>query len=97
MSRDSLWLYCCFPGTPGTVDNKRVADLENAIAKSRSRVEKELKPRLKELEEKETQQRDTILGMIKDINTILDDIANLEEIRKNIPNGCYNIPPIERP
>ncbi|XP_051731184.1 laminin subunit gamma-2 [Ctenopharyngodon idella] len=84
-------------GTPGTVDNKRVADLENAIAKSRSRVEKELKPRLKELEEKETQQRDTILGMIKDINTILDDIANLEEIRKNIPNGCYNIPPIERP
>lgn len=72
-------------------------DLENAIAKSRSRVDKELRPRLRELEEKEAQQRASISGMINDIDTILADIANLEEIRKNIPNGCYNIPPIERP
>ncbi|XDV27541.1 hypothetical protein PO909_031046 [Leuciscus waleckii] len=84
-------------GTPGTVDDKRVNDLENAIAKSRSRVDKELRPRLRELEEKEVLQRASISGMINDIDTILADIANLEEIRKNIPNGCYNIPPIERP
>ncbi|KAG1934783.1 laminin subunit gamma-2 [Pimephales promelas] len=84
-------------GTPGTVDDKRVADLETAIAKSRNRVETELRPRLRELEEKEAQQRASISGMINDIDTILADIANLEEIRKSIPNGCYNIPPIERP
>uniref|UniRef100_A0A673J6E4 Laminin subunit gamma-2-like n=1 Tax=Sinocyclocheilus rhinocerous TaxID=307959 RepID=A0A673J6E4_9TELE len=84
-------------GTPGTVDDTRLAELEDAVNKSRSRVEKELRPRLRELEEKEAQQRATIAGMINDIDTILADIANLEEIRKSIPNGCYNIPPIERP
>uniref|UniRef100_A0A8C1ZXL0 Laminin, gamma 2 n=1 Tax=Cyprinus carpio TaxID=7962 RepID=A0A8C1ZXL0_CYPCA len=84
-------------GTPGTVDDTRLVELENAITESRSRVEKELRPKLRELEKKEAQQRDTIAGMISDIDTILADIANLEEIRKSIPNGCYNIPPIERP
>uniref|UniRef100_A0A8C1ZXJ0 Laminin, gamma 2 n=1 Tax=Cyprinus carpio TaxID=7962 RepID=A0A8C1ZXJ0_CYPCA len=77
-------------------ENVRMS-LENAITESRSRVEKELRPKLRELEKKEAQQRDTIAGMISDIDTILADIANLEEIRKSIPNGCYNIPPIERP
>uniref|UniRef100_A0A672NGA7 Laminin subunit gamma 2 n=1 Tax=Sinocyclocheilus grahami TaxID=75366 RepID=A0A672NGA7_SINGR len=75
----------------------QITELENAVTKSRSRVEKELRPRLRDLEEKEAQQRATIAGMINDIDTILADIANLEEIRKSIPNGCYNIPPIERP
>uniref|UniRef100_A0A673GN29 Laminin subunit gamma-2-like n=1 Tax=Sinocyclocheilus rhinocerous TaxID=307959 RepID=A0A673GN29_9TELE len=75
----------------------QITELEDAVAKSRSRVEKELRPRLRDLEEKEAQQRATIAGMINDIDTILADIANLEEIRKSIPNGCYNIPPIERP
>ncbi|XP_051554697.1 laminin subunit gamma-2-like [Myxocyprinus asiaticus] len=84
-------------GSPGMVDEKRVTDLESAVARSRSHVEKELRPRLKELEEKEAQQRATIANMISDIDTILADIANLEEIRKSIPEGCYNIPPIERP
>uniref|UniRef100_A0A8C1ALP8 Laminin subunit gamma 1 n=1 Tax=Cyprinus carpio carpio TaxID=630221 RepID=A0A8C1ALP8_CYPCA len=71
--------------------------MPDTVTKSRSRVEKELRPKLRELEEKEAQQRNTIAGMIKDIDTILADIANLEEIRKSIPNGCFNIPPIERP
>lgn len=84
-------------GTPGTIDDKRVADLENAITKSRRRVEDELRPKLRELEAKDAQQRATITGMINDIDTILADIANLEEIHKNIPEGCFNIPPIERP
>ncbi len=79
------------------MNNTRLAELEDAVTKSRSRVEKELRPRLRDLEEKEAQQRASIAGMINDIDTILADIANLEEIRKSIPNGCYNIPPIERP
>ncbi|KTF94687.1 hypothetical protein cypCar_00002409 [Cyprinus carpio] len=84
-------------GTSGKIDDTRLAELEDTVTKSRSRVEKELRPKLRELEEKEAQQRNTIAGMIKDIDTILADIANLEEIRKSIPNGCFNIPPIERP
>ncbi|KAL0201009.1 hypothetical protein M9458_004196, partial [Cirrhinus mrigala] len=63
-----------------TVNDTRLAELEDAVAKSRSRVQKELRPRLRDLEEKEAQQRATIAGMINDIDTILADIANLEEI-----------------
>lgn len=73
-----------------------MTDLENAIATSRKRVETELKPRLKELEDKDAQQRAAITRMISDIKTILADISNLEEINKTIPSGCFNTPPIER-
>ncbi|KAI5103910.1 laminin subunit gamma-2 [Silurus meridionalis] len=83
-------------GTPGDLDNKKVADLENAINTSRRSVETELKPRLRELEDKEAQQRAAITRMISDIETILADIGNLEHINQTIPNGCFNTPPIER-
>ncbi|XP_060786974.1 laminin subunit gamma-2 [Neoarius graeffei] len=83
-------------GSPEAVDEKKVTDLENAIATSRKRVETELKPRLKELEDKEVQQRAAFTRMISDIETILADISNLEEINKTIPSGCFNTPPIER-
>ncbi|XP_065132704.1 laminin subunit gamma-2 [Paramisgurnus dabryanus] len=84
-------------GSPVLVDEKRVSELEKAVDESRRRVENELRPKLKELEEKEAQQRDAIKGMINDIDTILIDIVNLEHIHKSIPIGCYNLPPIERP
>lgn len=87
----------CFEGKPGAVDDKKVSELENAIAQSRRRVETELRPRLKELEDKEAQQRAVIAHMINDINTILVDIENLEHIHRTIPDGCYNTAPIERP
>ncbi|XP_053089765.1 laminin subunit gamma-2 [Pangasianodon hypophthalmus] len=83
-------------GTPGAVDEKKVTDLEEAIATSRRRVETELRPRLRELEDKEAQQRAAITRMINDIDTILADIDNLEHINRAIPGGCYNTPPIER-
>lgn len=74
-----------------------MTELESAVAEYRGRVETELRPRLRELEEKEAQQRAAITGMINDIDTILNDIANLEHIQRRIPDGCYNLPPIERP
>ncbi|XP_017326854.2 laminin subunit gamma-2 [Ictalurus punctatus] len=83
-------------GTPGAVDEKKVTDLENAIATSRRRVETELRPRLRELEDKEAEQRAAITRMINDIDTILADIDNLEHINRTIPTSCYNTPPIER-
>ncbi|XP_017541872.1 laminin subunit gamma-2 [Pygocentrus nattereri] len=84
-------------GKPGSVDEKRVSDLERAIADSRSLVQKDLRPRLIELENKEIQQRAAIARMINDIDTIVMDIKNLEHIYENIPGGCYNTAPNERP
>ncbi|KAK2860991.1 hypothetical protein Q7C36_005157 [Tachysurus vachellii] len=84
-------------GTPTAIDEKKVTDLENAIASNRRRVETELRPRLRELEDKEAKQRAAIARMINDIDTILSDIDNLEHIQRTIPDGCFNSPPIERP
>uniref|UniRef100_A0A4W4EDL9 Laminin subunit gamma 2 n=1 Tax=Electrophorus electricus TaxID=8005 RepID=A0A4W4EDL9_ELEEL len=84
-------------GTPDSVDEKRMSDLERAVVESRSRIEQDLKPRLRELTDREVQQRSAITRMLSDIDTILEDIANLEDIRRNIPDGCYNTAPIERP
>ncbi|TSO57285.1 Laminin subunit gamma-2 [Bagarius yarrelli] len=84
-------------GTPTAVDEKKVTDLENALATSRKLVEKELRPRLRELEDKEAEQRAAITRMIRDIDTILADIDNLKHIQRTIPEGCYTSPPIERP
>ncbi|KAI4872562.1 hypothetical protein NFI96_023212, partial [Prochilodus magdalenae] len=84
-------------GNPAAVDDKKVAELERAVANSRSLVDNELRPKLTQLEDKEAQQRATIQQMISDIGTILLDIKNLEHINQTIPDGCYNIQPKERP
>lgn len=87
-------------GKPGAVDEKRVSDLERAIANSRSRVETDLRPRLRKLEDTEAQQRAAISRMIGDIDTILADIENLEQIKQTVlqlSDTCYNTSPNERP
>lgn len=82
---------------PGSVDEKRVAQLEDSLADARRQVNRQLKPRLQNLEEKEATQRARLMTLDLDIDTILDNIRNLEDIRNTVPNGCYNTPPIERP
>lgn len=82
---------------PGGVDEERVAQLEESLADARRQVNRQLKPRLQNVEEKEATQRARLMTLDLDIDTILDNIRNLEDIRSTIPNGCYNLPPIERP
>ncbi|KAL4656078.1 laminin subunit gamma-2-like [Arapaima gigas] len=82
---------------PGIVDEKKLSQLETSIADIRNIVNKELVPRMEVLEEMENRQRmgATILNV--DIDNIQRDIQNLKEISGTIPEGCYNLPPIERP
>lgn len=84
-------------GKPGSVDEERLGELEQSITSARGQVNLQLQPRLQDLEEKEASQRTRLTGLNLDIDMILDDIRNLEDIHSNIPNGCFNSPPIERP
>lgn len=85
-------------GTPdGSGDLSKVDDLQAAVDAAKTRVTQDLKPRLKTLEEIEMRQKTILSNMSADIDTILKDIENLKEIRKAIPEGCFNMPPIERP
>ncbi|XP_070830602.1 laminin subunit gamma-2 [Chaetodon trifascialis] len=79
----------------GVVDEKRLKQLEDSLAGAQRDVEGQLRPRLRDMEQQEAAQRRRLTDINLDIDTILGDIANLEDILKAVPSGCYNSPPIE--
>ncbi|TKS79276.1 Laminin subunit gamma-1 [Collichthys lucidus] len=82
---------------PGVVDENLLKKLEDSLAGAQSDVEGRLRPRLRDMEEQEAAQRRRLTGINQDIDTIMRDIANLEDILNAVPSGCYNSPPIEEP
>uniref|UniRef100_A0A3Q2UPW1 Laminin alpha domain-containing protein n=1 Tax=Fundulus heteroclitus TaxID=8078 RepID=A0A3Q2UPW1_FUNHE len=69
--------------------------LEETLADAEREVEGGLRPRLQDMEEKEEAQRRRLTSINLDMDRVLADIANLEEILRTIPSGCFNNPPIE--
>nr|XP_046265365.1 laminin subunit gamma-2 [Scatophagus argus] len=78
----------------GAVDEEHLKQLEDSLAGAQREVER-LKPRLRDMEEQEAAQRWRLTSINLDIDTILRDIANLEDILKTIPDDCFNSQPIE--
>nr|XP_061795383.1 laminin subunit gamma-2-like [Nerophis lumbriciformis] len=83
-------------GQPGTFDPRRIQELEDSVAKARGDVETLLKPRLRDAAEREAAQRQQLANLDRDIDAIVGDVANLEDILKTVPDGCFNSPPIEK-
>lgn len=81
---------------PGAVDEKYLKQLEESLAGAQREVDQSLKPRFRDMEKKETAMRLRLDSINSDIDTILGDIANLEDILRTVPNGCFNNPPIEQ-
>ncbi|XP_026230068.1 laminin subunit gamma-2 [Anabas testudineus] len=81
---------------PGAVDEKYLKQLEESLAGAQREVDQNLKPRFRDMEKKETAMRLRLDSINSDIDTILGDIANLEDILRTVPNGCFNNPPIEQ-
>uniref|UniRef100_A0A8D0APG7 Laminin subunit gamma 2 n=1 Tax=Sander lucioperca TaxID=283035 RepID=A0A8D0APG7_SANLU len=79
----------------GTVDEKQLKQLEDSVAGAQRDVEGRLRPRLQDMEAQEAAHRRRLATMDQDITMILADIANLEDILRAIPSGCFNSPPIE--
>lgn len=84
-----------FSDQPGVVDEKYLKQLEDSLAGAQREVDRNLKPRFRDMEDMETAMRRRLVGINTDIDTILGDIANLEDILRTVPNGCFNSPPIE--
>ncbi|XP_035025549.1 laminin subunit gamma-2 [Hippoglossus stenolepis] len=80
---------------PGTVDESLLKQLEASLADAQRDVEAHLRPRLRDMEQQEDAMRRRLTAINLDIATILGDIANLEEVLRSIPSGCFNSPPIE--
>ncbi|XP_013882894.1 laminin subunit gamma-2 isoform X2 [Austrofundulus limnaeus] len=77
------------------LDQQKLKQLEDSLDKAQKEVDKNLRPRLRDMEDQEAAQRRQLTRINLDIDTILADIANLEDILRTVPNGCFNSPPIE--
>lgn len=77
------------------MDEGQLQQLENSVADAQRNVNQHLRPRLRDMEEREAAQRRHLGTINHDIDAILRDIANLDDILAAIPKGCYNSPPIE--
>uniref|UniRef100_A0A3P8WC86 Laminin, gamma 2 n=1 Tax=Cynoglossus semilaevis TaxID=244447 RepID=A0A3P8WC86_CYNSE len=83
---------------PGaTVDEDRLRQLEEALAKAQVEVDSSLRPRLQDMEQQENAMRRHLVAVNVDINNIQWDITNLEDILNTVPSGCFNSQPIEAP
>uniref|UniRef100_A0A3Q3DYJ8 Laminin, gamma 2 n=1 Tax=Hippocampus comes TaxID=109280 RepID=A0A3Q3DYJ8_HIPCM len=90
-------LESLIPNQPGTFDPSRLQELEKSLAATRQNVETNLEPQLRDAIAREAAQRRRLALLNRDIDTILWDIANLEDILATVPEGCFNSPPIEKP
>ncbi|XP_007578146.1 laminin subunit gamma-2 isoform X2 [Poecilia formosa] len=79
------------------VDEEQLRRLEEALGRAEAEVLVRLRPQLDDMEDQEEAHRRRLTAINADIDSILRDIANLEDIRDSIPAGCYNTPPIEEP
>ncbi|XP_014880340.1 laminin subunit gamma-2 isoform X2 [Poecilia latipinna] len=79
------------------VDEEQLRRLEEALGRAEAEVLVRLRPQLDDMEDQEEAHRRRLAAINADIDSILRDIANLEDIRDSIPAGCYNTPPIEEP
>lgn len=77
------------------MDEGQLQQLENTVAQAQRDVDQRLRPRMRDITDREVAQRRHLVGLNSDIDAILRDIANLDDILAAIPKGCYNSPPIE--
>lgn len=79
------------------MDEDRLRQLEEALAKAQVEVDSSLRPRLQDMEQQENAMRRHLVAVNVDINNIQWDITNLEDILNTVPSGCFNSQPIEAP
>lgn len=77
------------------LDMSRLKRLEDSVGGAQKQVSS-LVPRLELMQQKEQAYRRYLKNLDQDLTTILQDIANLEDILKSVPVGCYNNYPTEQ-
>ncbi|KAG7273400.1 hypothetical protein CRUP_037462 [Coryphaenoides rupestris] len=80
-------------GNIDKVDLSKLNQIDESLKKAKGKMAaSELDKKLRELSEEEM-----ITDYDRQIGEIRDDIANLEDIKKTLPDGCFNTPSLERP
>ncbi|XP_012368222.1 laminin subunit gamma-2 [Octodon degus] len=81
---------------PGSMDEEGLALLEQELFQTKTRINSQLRPLITELEERARRQKGHLHFLETSIDGILADVKNLENIRDNLPPGCYNTQTLEQ-
>ncbi|XP_073903384.1 laminin subunit gamma-2 [Castor canadensis] len=81
---------------PGSVDEEGLIRLEQELFRAKTQINSQLRPLMSELEERARRQRGHLHLLETSIDGILADVKNLENIRENLPPGCYNTQALEQ-
>lgn len=89
---------CLLSGNIDKVDLSKLNQIDNALKEAKDKMAgSELDRKLKELNDIAKSQEDMISDYDRQIREIRADIANLNDIKNTLPEGCFNTPSLEKP
>lgn len=85
-------------GNIDKVDLGKLNQIDESLKSAKGKmVDSELDRKLAELNDVARTQEDMITDYDRQIREIRADIANLNDIKNTLPDGCFNTPSLERP
>ncbi|XP_069890397.1 laminin subunit gamma-2 [Dipodomys merriami] len=81
---------------PDSVNEEGLMLLEQELSRAKTHINSQLRPLMSELEDRSRRQRGQLHSLRASIDGILADVKNLENIRDNLPPGCYNTQALEQ-
>lgn len=85
-------------GNMDKVDLSRLTQIDESLKRAKDKMEdSDLDRKLAELQDVARSQEDMINDYDRQIRDIRADIANLNDIKNTLPDGCFNTPSLEQP
>lgn len=86
------------PGNIDRVDLSKLNEIDESLKNAKGKMaDSDLDRKLAELNDMARSQEDMIVDYDRQIQEIHADIANLNDIKNTLPDGCFNTPSLERP
>ena len=91
-------IYLLFSGNIDKVDLSKLAQIDGSLKQAKDKMaNSELDRKLRELNDVAKTQEEMITDYDRQIREIRADIANLNDIKNTLPEGCFNTPSLEQP